>query len=92
MKYNCTIQNESALPLPYSTFDGKDITVGSLFKNKPMFIWVDYITGSNDGQCFRFNCKIKGVPGVLVMPVDSELNIKVVEPKEYETDKPTQSS
>jgi hypothetical protein len=87
MKYNCSIQNDSPIPLPYSISQGENIKVGSLRKTQPMFIQLNYITGSNDGQCFRFNCQINGEPAILVLPVDSELNIKFVE-----DEKPTASA
>jgi hypothetical protein len=79
VKYNCSIANDSAVPLPYSISQGQNVKVGSLTKQMPLFINLSYISGSNDGTCLRFNCEINGVPAILVLPCDSDLNIKFVQ-------------
>jgi hypothetical protein len=87
VKYNCSIQNVGPVGLPYSFVQGENVKVGNLSKPMPLFIQMNYLTGSNDGTCLRFNCEINGVPAILVLPCDSDLNIKFIQ-----DEKPTKST
>jgi hypothetical protein len=81
MEYNCTISNTDALPIPYAIVTGKDdVIVNSLYKDKPQFLWCDYITGSGNGD-MKFVGRLGETHIRLIIAPVPALNVKFESPK-----------
>lgn len=79
MKYNTTIQNDGALPIPYAvTVGGKIARIDTLTRDKPQFLDVSYITGTVGGD-LRLVCVGERSGYEMVINVTPDLNIKYVQ-------------
>jgi hypothetical protein len=76
MKYNTTIENDDALPIPYVIIVGKDeLLIKQLYKGNAILLDVNYIT-SNKAGAFILVGSFGGEPSRVIIEPSPNLLIK----------------